>query len=118
MCRCDRHLTAAGKPKVVAATPIACEMTGFIWAIARSVMQPKPDLPRRRRRPTLRPFRCAGLGTQGGGESLCRLCADTIDACPLKQASPNTKPRPRGNQSVHERLSLNFPDPAVPKKLP
>jgi len=37
MCQRYRHLMAAGKPKVVATTPIAREMAGFIWAIARTV---------------------------------------------------------------------------------
>lgn len=37
MCQRYRHLMAAGKPKVVAATAIAREMAGFIWAIARTV---------------------------------------------------------------------------------
>jgi transposase len=37
MCQRYRHLTAAGKPKVVANTAIAREMAGFIWAIARTV---------------------------------------------------------------------------------
>ena len=37
MCQRYRHMTAVGKPKVVATTAIAREMVGFIWAIAREV---------------------------------------------------------------------------------
>ena len=37
MCQRYRHMMAAGKPKVAAATAIAREMVGFTWAIAREV---------------------------------------------------------------------------------
>lgn len=37
LCARYRHLTAAGKPSVIATTAIAREMVGFIWAIAHRV---------------------------------------------------------------------------------
>ena len=41
-----RRLLATGKPKNIAATAIAREMVGFMWAIAREVSPPPPPISR------------------------------------------------------------------------
>jgi transposase len=43
MCRCSRHLVAAGKAKVAVMTAMGCEMAGFIRAIARAATAPPGD---------------------------------------------------------------------------
>jgi hypothetical protein len=40
LCGRFRRLSARGKPRVVIATAIARELTGFVWAVAREVPAP------------------------------------------------------------------------------
>ena len=40
LCGRFRRLNARGKPRVVIATAIARELTGFVWAVAREVPAP------------------------------------------------------------------------------